>query len=122
MNIQQFKEDMRSGMPIEDVLEKHNVDFSTAWKLMKKSSDPRRKINKKKSRSKKHVSKADRKYINRSGKKYYVRKNLKGKTIVFGSYKTLQDAMKVRDCLVKEGWDKSKLKSIWKKCMVNQEE
>lgn len=120
MNIDEFRKDMRSGMPLEDVLKKHNVSFNTAWGIMSRNNDPRRVKKKKKKKSRR--TKTNRKYVSKMGKKYYVRKRVNRKVQVFGSYKTLKDAIKVRDCLIEEGWNKNKLKSIWKKCGINQEE
>ena len=60
-------------------------------------------------------------YIHKHAGKYTVNKsNGRNKTIYFGKYHTLEDARRVRDCLVKVNWDKTYLKLILKKLGVEK--
>lgn len=44
----------------------------------------------------------------------------RGKTIHFGNYHTLEDARKVRDCMVKLNWDKDYLELVLKRLGVEK--
>ena len=58
-------------------------------------------------------------YIYPSGKHYKIRKRINGVFKYLGSFKTLEDARKVRDKLVDFGWDESYLKLICKNLGVD---
>ena len=46
----------------------------------------------------------DNRYIYRSGKSFMLRKSVNGKSRYFGMFKTLEEAIKARDELIKNNW------------------
>lgn len=58
-----------------------------------------------------------RKHIIKYYDKWVIRKKIDGDLKYFGTFKNFEDAQKVRDELVKCGWDKSKYYDIRKKVM-----
>ncbi len=54
------------------------------------------------------------KYISHKGNRYYIRKWINGVEHNFGSYETLEEAVKQRDFLIKENWDEQYAKHMKK--------
>ena len=97
-----FQQDLKDGMSIEEALKKHELTFQYACENM-----PRQLT---KERKKGNPSK----YISRNEDKYLLRKN----NVYYGRYRTLKDAMRVRDYMEKHGWNKKDLKKIQEKLGV----
>ena len=104
MNVKGFQQDLRDGMTISDALIKHQVTFKEAVDSM-----PRPVTNNK---QRKPVTHKQRYITGRSGH-HYLRKQVRGKTRVFGTYKTIEDAVRMREHCEKHGW---KERSIDKYC------
>ena len=107
--IARFQYDIRNGMTIQDALTKHGLTFLEAFQKTKKPK------NQKKKKKKKWVSITEEKYIQSRNNHYYVRKTINGRTRLFGTYKTLEDAVKIRDYCMEHGW---KQYSIDKYCEI----
>ena len=107
-----FQQDLRNGMTITDACNKHRITFKYACENLPKAYKRNR-------RSRKQAF-TRTKFIQERNGKFYVRKYLptskkKGKTVSFGTYSSLEDAMKIRDHCVKYGW---KQQSVDEYCRV----
>lgn len=111
--IKAFQRDLQNGMTLEAALTKHNLTFKEAFEMCPTERT-------KNARKKKNVRKNVSKYIQLQGKTYYVKKNIRGKTIGFGAFETAEDAIQVRDYLVEHGWNKVKLNQACKVLGIKQ--
>ena len=107
-----FIEDMKNGMSLENALQKHDVSFKDAVELLQKQSG----------RGKKKTqwnAKTGEKYISKTKNgKYLIRKNINGKMRYFGYYDNIQDAIKVRDYFSENGWYWQRLNAVQKRLGV----
>lgn len=71
-------------------------------------------------RIKKHLKKSVAKNIQERDGKFYVRRYINGKTRMFGTYRSLEDAKLVRDYLNKYGWKQKSVDSICEKLGVER--
>ena len=108
-----FQQDLKNGMTLEDALIKHNLSFKQAVEM-----SPVQRTNKK--RQKDNVRKNMSRYIQLQGKSYHVRKTINGKTVSFGTFATLEDAIKVRDYLIEHGWNIVKMRQACKEYEIKQ--
>ena len=109
VNISELKKDMRSYMTIEEVLQKHSVSFADAVRLCSKTQS--RKPNGK-GKPQRVYERTDAEKIYKYGRKFVIKKKVDGKQRWFGSYKTIEDAVKVRDYMNENGWEHTKVKAI----------
>lgn len=93
----EITEDLRNGMGLEECLIKHNTNLKTL--LHKEYPNMVKSAN-------------ERKYIEKRGQGYHIKKKIKYKTYYFGHYASFEDAMKVRDKLICIGWEQNKVNSI----------
>ena len=100
--LKSFQTDLKNGMSIHDALIKHNLTFKQAVETIYKPHKPH-----------KTSHPTNEKYILHRDGHYYLRKHTREKLRLFGTYHTLEDAMKVRDYCIKYGW---KQHSIDKYC------
>lgn len=99
MDVKGFQQDLRDGMTISDALQKHQVTFKEAVDSMPRPLGYASETYKKNSYN------TNQRYIKRTLQgHYYVRKQIRGKTRMFGTYKTLEDAIKIRNHCEKHGW------------------
>ena len=119
-----FREDLRSGMSINEACSKYHCSFEEAFKNM---SNHRRKPKrvKKVKKVKNPIQYTPKKYIGcletGSGDKYYtIRKSIKGTTKVFGTYCSLDDALRVRDELIRIGWKQRSVDAICERLGVER--
>ena len=92
-DLKQFQDDLKAGMTIEDALKKHQLSFQYVMKHINKVKymeipEP--------SNTTKHIGIQNGKYI--------VKKSFDGKMRSFGTYLTLEDALKIRECCMIDGW------------------
>ena len=115
-NLSLFQTDLRNGMSITDALQKHDLTFKQAFNTLN-----RKKIGRPaKAEKQPRQSSTGEKYISQLLGRYYLRKKIKNKTVVFGTYKTLEDAVKVRDYCIKHGWYINCLDSYCKRVGVKR--
>lgn len=95
-------------MTIEDALTKHGMTFKEAFDGMPKPLTNGGNTG------------VGEKFISKHQGKYIIRKRTKGKTRVFGTYDTLEDAVKVRDYIVEHGWYITKLDEYCEACGVER--
>lgn len=107
------------NLPLEEALTKHNVSFEEAFKVFHKHEKQpytRRRYSPRKPLSRRSVDF----YIFKRKDSYTIRKDVKGKVTVFGTYHSLEDAVKVRDVLMEEGWIQSNVDSICQRLGVER--
>ena len=94
-------QELQSGTSLEDCLIKYNTNLKELFSGgCNKGIKSKRKFDKK------------RQYIQERYGKFYLRKSVKGKTKQFGTYNSLEDAVLVRDELMKHGWIQSNVDGI----------
>ena len=103
--LRQFQWDLQDGMSIEDACRKHQISF-------KEACDNMPKIQKKKIKPRNTSPTYASEYIQERNGKYFVRKYVpstkqkKSSTVMFGTYNSLEDAIKMREHCKKHGWKK----------------
>lgn len=109
MNIREFQSDLHH-MTLEQALIKHNTNLKTVFHI----------LHYKDTAQGKKGGNTGEMYIryDEKSKSYMLRKNVNGKYTYFGRYKTLEDAVRVRDYMMTHGWYRHRLKSIRKKLNV----
>lgn len=95
--IEEFKKDT-----IENVLKKHNLTLDEAFNICL--------------HKKGHIEAPEEQvlYVQKYRDYYRIRKSVKDKLTSFGYYKTLEDAIIVRDALIDDGWRLYRLSKICK--------
>ena len=101
------------NLPLEEALTKHNVSFEEAFKVFHKHEKQPYNIKQSRRRS------VDFYIFNRKDS-YTIRKDVNGKVTMFGTYHSLEDAVKVRDVLMEEGWIQSNVDSICQRLGVER--
>jgi hypothetical protein len=100
MSIKAFQRDLQKGMTLHDALQKHQLTLKEAFQQAEKP------IKHKGTPETYHASQ----YIQYRDGHYYLRKNVfsksKGRPVtrMFGTYTTLEDAVKMREAQKKIGW------------------
>ena len=103
MGLKAFQTDLQNGMSIQDALMKHNLTLETAFQQLHKQAKTR------KHPPKTYTYNASQ-YIQYRGGHYYLRKTVfskkKGRRVtrMFGTYQTLEDAIKMREAQKEIGW------------------
>ncbi|WP_296882219.1 hypothetical protein [uncultured Methanobrevibacter sp.] len=97
--------DLRNGMGLDECLKKHNTNLKTLLQSNYPSTP---------------VKSEQRKYIEKKGDTFYIKKKFQSKTYYFGRYYSLEDAQKVRDKLIFIGWKQNQVDNICKKLGVNR--
>lgn len=101
------------NLPLEEALTKHNVSFEEAFKVFHKHEKQPYNIKQSRRRS------VDFYIFNRKDS-YTIRKDVNGKVTMFGTYHSLEDAIKVRNVLMEEGWVQSNVDSICQRLGVER--
>lgn len=101
MGLIDFQEDIKNGMTIEDALTKHHLSFQYVcknigkvkrWKIPEKTPvDERRYFNVQKT----------------PDGKFRVYKQVGGQNTTFGTYRTMEDAIRIREHCHEHGWVKT---------------
>ena len=100
--IEEFKKDT-----IENVLNKHNLTLDEAFNICLHKEGQMKEVPEEKFL-----------YVQKYRDYYRIRKSVKGKLITFGYYKTLEDAIIVRDALIDDGWRLYRLSKICKELNI----
>ena len=100
-----FQQDLRAGMTIEDACREYNITFKQAFEHMPAVSERPKKPYKKRHNGK---SSGERNILQRN-KHFYVRKCINKKTLMFGTYSSLEDAIAIRDYCDRYGWKQRKV-------------
>lgn len=95
MNVTEFREDL-CNMSLNDALLKHETNLRSAVQLLQ--NKPSRQYKKSK------VTPSPEQYILIRGGICTIRKSVKGRTRIFGSYNSLEDAVRMREALEEDGW------------------
>lgn len=108
-----FRKDLRDGLTIAEACTKHNITFKYAVDNMERPYTKNRKPN--------YNCKGSRRvslYIYRLGTGFTIYKSLNCKSHNFGTYRTLEDAMKVRDYFLENGWNVKEVDNVCEKLGV----
>lgn len=114
VNIDKFQEDMQN-MSIEECCKKHQISFSEITQLciaQKKGRTATENLN--------HKKENPNKYISLKGGRYFVQKQMGKKRIVFGNFRTIEEARLVRDGFVECSWDINQAENILKRTGVKR--
>ena len=116
VTLRRFQEDLINGMSIEAACHKHKVSLAYAFEHISKGvgrppkpKHRRVKTRKKPGRKKKGKSYTGEPHIQKRDGKFYLRCHVNGKQKCFGTYSTLEDAIKVRTPCMEHGWKKRKI-------------
>ena len=105
----EIQKDLKKGLSIQEVCTNYNLTFKELVNIFRK--DIPTNVNK---------ERVERFYIypyrDSNRELWTIQKN----KIYFGLYSTLDDAIKVRDCLIKRGWNKKELDCICQKLGVKR--
>lgn len=108
--LRSFQNDLREGMTIQEALMKYNMSLEYAFKkLQHKSPKKSRYVPKQKNQTK---------YIQERNNHFYLRKAIRKKVKPFGTYSSLEDAVKVRDHCMRHGWKQTKIDEYCKELGV----
>ena len=102
MTLTEFQEDLRNGMTIHDALIKHELTFKQACQYLHGYCRPKQPVHKQSLPM----------YISRNNKGFEIKKSVNGKNKYFGTYKTLDDAVLMRNYLIEHGWYKNRVPAI----------
>lgn len=114
-----FQQDLLDGMTINDACLKHEISFKEA--VMLAHGQPSRKT--KKVRHKKNhrgVTVSPAQYIYIRNNTYAVRKSVNGKMKMFGTYNSMEDAIRMRDALKADGWHQTHVDRICEKLGIER--
>ena len=109
MNTNKIRQQLQKGTTIQEVCTNYNLTFKELVNIFRK--DIHTNVNK---------ERVERFYIypyrDSNRELWTIQKNKR----YFGLYSTLDDAIKVRDCLIKRGWNKKELDCICQKLGVTR--
>ena len=98
-NIQKIQKDLQNGMSINDACRKYNISFKVLCNIMPRSHP------KQKKEPPKVESRTLEPKITQRKDSYYVRHGRD----MYGTYSSLEDAIRMRDYCEKHGWSKNQL-------------
>ena len=131
INILAIQHDLRNGKTIEETFQTHNTNLKEVWDVIhgyqqqqrikpsKKQATPKRKVKPHKPH-KPHIKIQDTTYIFERKGAYTIRKSINGKTRIFGTYNSLEDAQIVREELINIGWKQRSVDKICEKYGINR--
>ena len=118
MSITQFQKDLKNGASLEEALTDNKVTLKQAFDYAMQEHLAQAKTKKRKRKPYYRVDK----YIYKYSRIYYIRRQFRTageyKNYLFGAYYTVEDAMKIRDCLDKYGWEQKRVDEYCKMCGV----
>ena len=114
MNLHHIREDLLSGMSIAEVCTKYNTTLQDLFTTF--HGYQRRHTNRKNA----SIRKSPEHHIFIRNDTYAVRKSIKGKQRMFGTYNSLEDAIMVRDTLEAEGWKQKSVDSICERLNIQR--
>ena len=108
-----FQKDLKAGLTIDEALQKHELTFKYVMDNLPRPysmSERKPKRNRRNSKSRQYI-------IDHQGR-YYLRKYVNGRMVHFGSYKTILEAVKVREYCKKHGWRKECIQEYERRCGI----
>ena len=114
MKMSNIQNDLKNGETIENTCTKYGISFGEMVELFHGYN--KKVINSKNSKGKpktyNRVTPSSEPFIYIRGGTYAVRKSIKGKTKIFGTYDSMEDAVKVREALKVDGWHQTHVDRI----------
>lgn len=101
--LQQFQQDLRNGMTLEATLQKHQLTLIEVWTELNRSTAGRP-SEKKQYKNNTGLDPTGEKHIFKRNGRYTLRKYSRGKTRMYGVYRSMEDAVRVRDYCMEHGW------------------
>ena len=99
-----IQRELRNGGSIDETLRKHNMSLHDAvFNMEKPNVKPMRRS---------RYSSVDSKYIYKQGRHFLMQKSVNGRSYNFGTYRTLEDAERVRDYFLENGWRHGELDKV----------
>ena len=86
--------ELKNGMTIDEACKKYHVTFSELVDSLKNSES--------------YYTTINYRYISKNNSRYIIQKSINNKSVIFGSYFDLEDAIEVRDQLIKLDWNVDK--------------
>ena len=114
MNLHLIRQDLLNGMSIEDVCHKHETNLHDLFNTF--HGYQRKRTNQKNA----SIRKSPEHHIFIRNNTYAVRKSIKGKQRMFGTYNSLEDAIMIRDTLEAEGWKQRSVDSICERLNIER--
>ncbi len=110
MDLVDFQQDLKNGMSIAEALKKYNITLEYAMNHVNKPiTEKHSKLKPSCKPHKKLKICTVARYIQQIENHFYVRKQVNGKMRPFGSYSSLEDAIKLRDYCMEHGWKQRKV-------------
>ena len=103
-SLYKFRNDLRNGLTIAEACTKHNITFKYAVDNMERQHKPKRRVRGKSRRESEHIY--------RNGENYTIYKSINSRSYNFGTYRTVEDAIKVRNYFYEHGWDRKELDKV----------
>ena len=100
----EFQSDLKNGMTLTDALTKHGLTLEKAFNILHYIPKKKQIIPNKKKHKRKPKTYTPTHYIQCRNGRYYLRKHAHGKGRAFGTYSTLEDAIRMREALKLDGW------------------
>lgn len=105
LDTKEIRAELQQGNSIDNVCRKYKLSFNELVRLMQSGLPIR------KGRTRKGWL-----YIQFVGNRYHIQKG----SVHYGTYETLEDAQRIRDWLVRHGWDKSQVDLACDWCSVKR--
>ena len=96
-----FQNSIRNGMGLFEALQKYNITLQYAMDHLDKPFNKT-----------KNGGLVDKRYIHFNGKYFILQKGFNRRTYFFGSYDSFEDAAKVRDYFICNGWNLNQLDEV----------
>lgn len=108
-DIVNFQKDLKNGASLEEALTNNNLSLKDAFDYAMKEHLKHKTTEKKR---RKYYARVD-KHIYKYSRIYYIRRQFPNgngyDNLIFGSYYSVEDAVKIRDCLDKYGWEQKRV-------------
>ena len=101
----EITEDLRKGMSLEDCLIKHKTNLQTLFH----NEYPKTLRND-----------VEKRYIEKKGKRFNIKKKINNHTYYFGVYSSFKDAKEVREELIRTGWKQNQVDNICERIGVER--
>lgn len=113
MNYPQIRKELQSGTSIDEVCRKHHITFKQLcdhYHGYGRSQQYRNNLK----------QKTRHKYIRQTGNRYAIQKNTHKKSKMYGTYDSLEDALKMRDALIEDGWHQTHVDQLCDKLGIER--
>ena len=114
----EFRKDLQNGLSIAEACSKHDVSFGEVVLGL----NPLQKRKNRAKKARKVTWGTPAKYIFQRNDTFTIRKTVKSRCMVFGTYSSLDDAIRVRDELIRIGWKRRSVDRICEQFGITRRE